>query len=220
MHLPQEMIETDKYRCDTSSKMGAGRNGPNEPAATTFDQLAAYYETSKLPNAWWRVKGYRVAAGALRNTGKKISTYEDAVKLPGIGDKTARKLLEIVQTGKSTHLENKTLMDKVGDIFTKIYGNLRKCNRVQPRQRADVRLVAGVGPTKAAEWFNAGMRTLDDVRHSEKFGIKLMECQKLGLKYYDDINERMQRSEVSEHFAVIQKAGMYTFYALFQGACH
>lgn len=111
-----------RYRCDVSSTAGALKDGPNEDVACKFDQLALFYEKSKLPNAWWRVKGYRTAAGALRNAGRKIETFEDAVKLPGIGEKSAMKLLEIVQTGKSTHLECKTAQDRVEELFTGIYG--------------------------------------------------------------------------------------------------
>lgn len=111
-----------KYRCDVSSSAGALKGGPNEDVACKFDQLALFYEKSKLPNAWFRVKGYRTAAGALRNAGRKIETFEDAVQLPGIGEKSAMKLLEIVQTGKSTHLECKTTQDRVEELFTGIYG--------------------------------------------------------------------------------------------------
>lgn len=113
-----------KYRCDVSSTAGAMKGGSNEEVASKFDQLALFYEKSKLPNAWFRVKGYRTAAGALRNAGRKIETHEDAVKLPGVGEKTAMKLLEIVQTGKSTHLECKTAQDRVEEMLTGIYGKL------------------------------------------------------------------------------------------------
>lgn len=114
-----------KYRCDVSSSAGALKGGPNEDVACKFDQLALFYEKSKLPNAWFRVKGYRTAAGALRNAGRKIETFEDAIKLPGIGEKSAMKLLEIVQTGKSTHLECKTTQDRVEELFTGVYGELK-----------------------------------------------------------------------------------------------
>lgn len=120
--LQKKLLLGEKYRCDSSSKMGAGTDGPNEAVAVVFDRLASYYERSRLPNAWWRVKNYRTAAGALRNVGRKIDTYDDARKLHGIGDKTALKLLEIVQTGKSTQLSSKSSKEKVEEIFAKIYG--------------------------------------------------------------------------------------------------
>lgn len=118
-----------KYRCDVASAAGALKDGPNEEVACKFDQLALFYEKSKVPNAWFRVKGYRTAAGALRNAGRAIDTYEDAVKLPGVGEKTAMKLLEIVQTGKSTHLECKTARDRVEELLTGIYGKTGLSNK-------------------------------------------------------------------------------------------
>jgi len=67
--------------------------------------------------------------------------------------------------------------------------------------------IVGVGPTKASEWYHAGMRTLDDVTNCEKFGVTLTEGQRLGLKYFSDLNERMPRAEVSQHFSIIKNAG-------------
>lgn len=200
-----------RYRCDVSSSAGAFKDGPNEEVAKKFDQLALFYEKSKVPNAWFRVKGYRTAAGALRDAGRKIDTYEDAVKLPGVGEKTAMKLLEIVQTGKSTHLECKTTQDRVEELFTGIYGmyffHSSSHNLVHVLISVTI-ISAGVGPAKAKEWYDVGMRTLEDVKDSRKFGITLTAAQELGLKYYADINERIPRAEVARHFQKIQRAAL------------
>lgn len=67
---------------------------------------------------------------------------------------------------------------------------------------------AGVGPAKAKEWYDVGMRTLEDVKDSKKFGITLTAAQELGLKYYADINERIPRAEVARHFQKIQRAAL------------
>lgn len=61
----------------------------------------------------------------MRNADRKIETYEEAIKLHGIAQKTAVKLVEIVQSGKCTQLESKSPKDRVLDVFTKIYGKLR-----------------------------------------------------------------------------------------------
>lgn len=65
-----------------------------------------------------------------------------------------------------------------------------------------------MGPTKAKEWYDAGIRTLEDVKDSKKFGISLTAAQELGLKYFDDINERIPRAEVARHFQKIQRAAL------------
>lgn len=50
------------------------------------------------------------------------------------------------------------------------------------------------------------MRTLEDVRESQKFGITLSAAQEIGLKYYKDINEQIPRAEVARHFQKITRA--------------
>lgn len=66
----------------------------------------------------------------------------------------------------------------------------------------------GVGPAKAKEWYDAGMRTLEHVKESKEFGITLTAAQELGLKYYKDINERIPRAEVARHFQKIHRAAL------------
>lgn len=66
----------------------------------------------------------------------------------------------------------------------------------------------GVGPARAKEWYDAGVRTLEDLKDSKKFGITLTSAQELGLKYYNDINERIPRAEVARHFQKIQRAAL------------
>ena len=183
-----------KYRCDTSNAAaplgqtsGSATVRYNEDVAYKLDALASWYEKSKEHNAWWRVKGYRTAAGALRNVGRPIETYEDAITLHGIGQKTAVKLVEIVRTGRCTKLESKTPKERIVEgLFTNIYG---------------------VGPSIAGEWYNAGMRTLEDVNDSGKFGIILTEGQKLGVKHFHDLQERIPRAEVTKVFAIIKETG-------------
>ena len=66
---------------------------------------------------------------------------------------------------------------------------------------------SGVGPSKATEWYNAGIRTLADAHNAGRFGISVTEGMKLGLKYYDDLKERIPRAEVAQLFKGIQGAG-------------
>ena len=57
--------------------------------------------------------------------------------------------------------------------------------------------IFGVGPKTARNWYNLGLRTLDDLR-SGKGGVTLDRRQKLGLKYFDDLIVKIPRSEVQE----------------------
>ena len=57
----------------------------------------------------------------------------------------------------------------------------------------------GAGPTTALAWTRAGLRTLDDLRTK----ANLTRQQKIGLKYYDELLDRMPRSEAAEIEAVV-----------------
>ena len=96
--------------------------------------------------------------------------------------------MEIVQTGKSTQLSNQSEGDRIQSLFTNIYG---------------------IGPTRAAEMYNHGMRTLTDCEHPERYNLSFAftEGHRLGLQYYEDLNERMPRSEVTGHFRRIKDLG-------------
>ena len=53
--------------------------------------------------------------------------------------------------------------------------------------------VWGVGPATALKLYEKGHRTLDDLRKDES----LTNAQRIGLKYFDDIKQRIPRHEVS-----------------------
>lgn len=50
----------------------------------------------------------------------------------------------------------------------------------------------GIGPATALRLYEKGYRTLDDLQKEES----LTNAQKIGLKYFDDIKQRIPRNEV------------------------
>lgn len=52
--------------------------------------------------------------------------------------------------------------------------------------------VWGIGPATALKLYDKGHRTLDDLTNDDS----LTNAQKLGLKYFDDIRQRIPRHEV------------------------
>lgn len=59
--------------------------------------------------------------------------------------------------------------------------------------------IYGVGSTIANHWYSTGSRNLEDISQRDD----LTEAQILGLKYYDDLNERIPRQEVSKIASVV-----------------
>ncbi|XP_073221620.1 DNA polymerase lambda isoform X4 [Cicer arietinum] len=63
--------------------------------------------------------------------------------------------------------------------------------------------VWGIGPATALKLYDKGHRTLDDLTNDDS----LTNAQKLGLKYFDDIRQRIPRHEVQEMEHILQKVG-------------
>ena len=64
--------------------------------------------------------------------------------------------------------------------------------------------IYGVGPKKAEDLISAGYRSIADVRAALATNPKLLNRnQQVGLRYYEDINERIPRSEMDAHAALL-----------------
>ena len=68
--------------------------------------------------------------------------------------------------------------------------------------------IYGVGHKTAYKWVLGGAKTLDDVKPGNSFGIKLGEAQLIGLKYYDDLAQRIPRTEAEEIYDRMKKICM------------
>ena len=81
-------------------------------------------------------------------------------RIPGIGERLAKKIAEIASTGELQRLENFDESDRIVELFMGIYG---------------------VGKTIAVRWVMQGLRTLQDV--IERGNIN--ESQRIGIELYD-----------------------------------
>lgn len=157
---------------------GSNRNtNPNARTIEVLEQMGHYYDRI---DDHWRTIAYRKAVATLRKQTTKITTKEEALRLPFIGDRLAEKIQEIVWTNKLRRLDN-TLVDssdQVLQLFMQIYG---------------------VGLPQASRWVAAGFKTLDDLRNN----AKLTENQKIGLAHFDDFHARIPRQEVQQHGSIV-----------------
>jgi len=61
-------------------------------------------------------------------------------------------------------------------------------------------MLTAAGTQTASAWVRCGHRTLDDLRAVE---TSLTRCQRIGLKYYDELLDRMPRTEAAEIEATV-----------------
>ncbi|XP_038892426.1 DNA polymerase lambda isoform X2 [Benincasa hispida] len=114
----------------------------------------------------------------------KIESSDRVKHLPAIGKSFQDHIQEIVSTGKLSKLEHFEADEKVRTIS--LFGE-----------------VWGIGPATALRLYEKGYRTLDDLKKEES----LTHAQKLGLKYFDDIKQRIPRNEVQDMESLLKKAG-------------
>ncbi|KAK2586716.1 hypothetical protein KPH14_011751 [Odynerus spinipes] len=154
---------------------------PNQDICDFLMELANY-ERNVSKNVY-KYNAYRKASGTLSTLTKRVKSGEEARKLPGIGPKIAQKVDEYLQTGKLRKLEeiNKDENNVAINLLTR---------------------VSGIGPAKAKELVDAGIKNLDSLR---KHQDKLNHVQKIGLKYFDDFEKKIPRAEIAEIEHIFKK---------------
>ncbi|MFA7095280.1 MAG: DNA polymerase/3'-5' exonuclease PolX [Gammaproteobacteria bacterium] len=125
----------------------------NEDIAAVFDEIADLLEIGDENP--FRVRAYRNAALSLRSFGQDIPTLlkqgEALPKLPGIGKELETKIREIVETGRSTALD--------------------ELHRQIPAGLAALTRIPGLGPRRVhALHRHLGIETLDQLREAAEQG--------------------------------------------------
>jgi len=127
----------------------------------------------------WKARAYSKVIKALKDFPQPVTSFDDISSLPGIGEKIAEKIKEIIETGK---------LHQVEEIENNAsYGIIEELLNVH-----------GIGPAKAQDLVRKhGIKSIADL--IERQAELLNDKQKLGLKYYKDILQRIPRKEMDKH---------------------
>jgi len=128
-----------------------------------------------------RARVYRRAQESILAIQEDIYTPADLANKPGIGPIILEKLKTYDETGTLDILEREK--ENPENILSDVYG---------------------VGPKKAKELVAKGITSIAQLR--EQQNEVLNEVQKTGLKYYEDIQEKIPRAEIDEYAAIFQSA--------------
>jgi len=123
----------------------------------------------------FRSKAYSNAALEIMLHPTPIYSINDVKQIKNVGVTILSKLEEYINTGKVEALENER--NDPNNLFTNIYG---------------------VGPAKAKELVALGLKTIEELKMHESLEDLLNSKQLIGLKYYDDILQKIPRSEIIE----------------------
>ena len=128
----------------------------------------------------FRARAYQKAQETIMSYPNDILSPNDLKDKPGIGPTIMEKLNEYVQTGTLRILEREKTNPV--NILAEVYG---------------------IGPKKAKDLVDKGITSIAELRANQEL---LNDVQKVGLKYYEDILERIPRSEIEEYKTYFDKA--------------
>lgn len=133
------------------------------------------------PGGIFKARAYMNAIRALDGLGRSVVTLDDVRGVDGIGEKIFAKIGEILETGSLKAAEQVKAQGELG-----AYEELLACY--------------GIGPAKARELVDSGIKSIHDLREWIKTEPGLLnDKQRIGLKYYDDLIKRIPRAEMLEH---------------------
>ncbi|CAL8332362.1 unnamed protein product [Merluccius merluccius] len=167
---------SSKWVCAVSSECKS--NNFNKHITDKLEMLANAY---KHQGDKWRALGYSKAINALKSYHKPVTSYEEACQITGIGKSVADKIDEIMDSGHLRKLDHIGEVVPVLELFTNIWG---------------------AGAKTAQMWYQQGFRTLEDIRTK----ANLSNTQKIGLKHYDDLLDRMPREEAAAIEKLVREA--------------
>tara|TARA_B100001996_G_scaffold195473_2_gene149680 strand:+ start:5745 stop:8672 length:2928 start_codon:yes stop_codon:yes gene_type:complete len=146
----------------------------NSEFVNALDELE---EISKNKGDIFRARAYKSASDVILTKEEDIYSVDQLKNTSKIGKTILDKLNSLVETGKIEAIEK----EKSNPLhqFSKIYG---------------------VGPKKAV-MLTEKVKSIDELRANQDL---LNNKQKIGLKYFEDIQKRIPRKEIDEYNKVIQ----------------
>ena len=171
----------------SKKKSKGGSKLTKEYIIEIFRELQNYYETmGRRANKSYifKASSYERAIRSLnRLNSSEIKSIDNVKELDGFGKSMQLKIIELLESGKLSFYEEimKDKTYRAVKIFNRIYG---------------------VGPEKAFELVMNNIYTLNNLRKRPQL---LTEKQQIGLRYYDQMNERIPRQEIAYFTKYFQK---------------
>lgn len=143
----------------------------NEELVELMEKLSSLMLKQGEP---FRARAYQKAQETIMLYPNDITEASQLQGKPGIGSTIMVKIIEYINTGTLPILEREK--NNPINLLTEVYG---------------------IGPKKAQELVKSGITTINQLR--EKQDQVLNKVQKIGLKYFEDIQKRIPREEIDKY---------------------
>ena len=125
-----------------------------------------------------RSRSYQKASNSLSGSKHPITEVEQFKSVKHIGDAMYKKIVEYLNSGEISSLSR--LRETIQTIPTPLFSN-----------------IYGIGPVKEKQLLTSNVNTIRELR--DRQDELLNNVQKIGLKYYEDILEKIPRTEIDEY---------------------
>ena len=182
----QPLLSLEKINMKLTDQMSNGEkiqevSLPHRYNEEFIDILEQLYNIMMSQGEVHRARAYKKAEETVVNYLEDITDVKQMQGKPGIGATIMEKFKEYVETGTLKVLEREK--NNPINIFTQIYG---------------------VGPKKAKELVEKGVTTIQQLKENQM--ELLNDKQIIGLKYYEDIQKRIPRSEIDKYAGYFKNA--------------
>ncbi len=156
---------------------------------TIIDAFTVLMKADQIKKDKFKALAYQKVIKQLQAHEGPIRSAEDLEGIKGIGAKIKAKIDEIFETGGL-----KAAAQAAAAVPISVYDDLLK--------------IHGVGPVKAKKLVEGeDVKSIADLRAKAAANPKLLDkAQTIGLKYYEDFNERIPRQEMDQHAAALEAA--------------
>eukprot|EP00051_Salpingoeca_urceolata_P022852 m.380153 g.380153 ORF g.380153 m.380153 type:complete len:386 (-) comp20034_c0_seq4:32-1189(-) len=170
---------SDAWVCARSNPL-AGSNLNTHITDKLEGLLELYDKTNKKDH--FRIVGLQRVVGQLKRLPQKVTCIDDVKgKLWQAGAKTLQKIEEILRSGHLRRIDElRTPEQEAEQLFSRVWG---------------------IGAATAKKFVARGLRTLDDLK---MHATGLTASQRIGLQLFDELEQRIPRSEVEEMVAVVR----------------
>ena len=156
----------------------------NNNLIRNFEALIKKEKNAEKPNTF-RIRAYDKVIKILKSFQKQITCLDDIKGIPGIGAKTLEKIGIILEKGSLPGL----------DIETETANKL-------PSETDKLEKVTGIGAVKSrklveSDWTLEKLRSVF-AKNPDELESVLTHHQRLGIKYFDDLEHRIPYEEISE----------------------
>ncbi len=153
-----------------------------------IDALTIMMKSVQINKETFKARAYGKVIKQIESLGGPVYSRTDLENVTGIGAKIEEKLQELFSTGRLGSAER--ALEKAPIT---LYDNLLK--------------VHGIGPVKAKKLIEThGITSIEDLRVKAAANKKLLDAaQTIGLKYYEEFQQRIPRHEMQQHESILQE---------------